>query len=93
MPITRGELEALDRADPLAPFREEFTLPDGVIYLDGNSLGALPRATPARVAAVIEAEWGRGLIRSWNEAGWIGLPERRWATRSADCWARRRAPS
>ena len=76
MPITRAELEDLDRADPLAPFRAEFSLPDGVVYLDGNSLGALPRATPGRVAQVVEQEWGRGLIRSWNDAGWIGLPER-----------------
>jgi kynureninase len=76
MPITCAELEALDRADPLAQFRDEFALPDGVVYLDGNSLGALPRATPGRVAAVIEREWGGGLIRSWNDAGWIGLPER-----------------
>jgi kynureninase len=56
--------------------RERFVLPDGVVYLDGNSLGALPRATPARVAAVVEREWGAGLIRSWNDAGWIGLPRR-----------------
>ena len=76
MPITRAELQALDRADPLAGFRDEFTLPEGVVYLDGNSLGALPRATPGRVAAVIEREWGGALIRSWNDAGWIGLPER-----------------
>ncbi len=76
MPITRADLQALDRADPLGQFRDEFILPEGVVYLDGNSLGALPRATPGRVAAVIEREWGGGLIRSWNDAGWIGLPER-----------------
>ena len=76
MGVTRAELDALDRADPLGGFRDEFTLPEGVIYLDGNSLGALPRATPGRVAAVVEQEWGRGLIRSWNDAGWIGLAER-----------------
>ncbi len=76
MPLTRADLATLDRADPLARFRDEFILPEGVIYLDGNSLGALPRATPGRVAAVVEQEWGRGLIRSWNDAGWIGLPER-----------------
>ncbi len=74
--ITRGGLEAMDRDDPLAPFRDEFILPEGVIYLDGNSLGALPRATPGRVAAVVEQEWGAGLIRSWNDAGWIELPAR-----------------
>lgn len=76
MTITRADLEALDRADPLAPFRDEFVLPEGVIYLDGNSLGPLPRATATRLARVVEDEWGRGLIRSWNEADWIGLPER-----------------
>ena len=76
MPITRAELEALDRDDPLAPFREEFVLPGNAIYLDGNSLGPLPRATPGRVAAVVEREWGQGLIGSWNDAGWISLPER-----------------
>ena len=74
--ITRAACEALDRADPLAAFRDEFTLPEGVVYLDGNSLGALPRATPGRVAAVVEREWGSGLIRSWNDAGWIDLPGR-----------------
>ena len=72
--LTRSELVALDQADPLRDFRDEFVLPEGMIYLDGNSLGALPRATPGRVAAVVEQEWGRGLIRSWNDAGWIGLP-------------------
>ena len=67
---------SLDAADPLAGFRERFVLPDGVIYLDGNSLGALPRATAARVQAVATAEWGTGLIRSWNSADWIGAPAR-----------------
>jgi kynureninase len=60
-----------DAADPLAEFRARFTLPEGVIYLDGNSLGALPKATPAAMARVVEAEWGEGLIRSWNSAGWF----------------------
>ena len=60
-----------DAADPLAPYRERFTLPEGVIYLDGNSLGALPKATPPALARVVEAEWGEGLIRSWNNAGWF----------------------
>ncbi|MFM7378243.1 MAG: kynureninase [Erythrobacter sp.] len=62
-----------DAADPLAEFRERFTLPEGVIYLDGNSLGALPKATPARLQAVIEGEWGERLIRSWNDAGWFDM--------------------
>ena len=75
MPMIRADLEAWDRADPLACFRHEFALPPGIIYLDGNSLGPLPRRTPARVAEVVEREWGQGLIRSWNDAGWIGLAE------------------
>ena len=73
-PTTREECAALDAADPLAPLREEFVLPEGVIYLDGNSLGALPRATPGRVADMIEREWGRDLISSWNDAGWWDKP-------------------
>ena len=63
----------LDAADPLAGFRERFHVPEGVIYLDGNSLGCLPRATPAAMARVVEKEWGEGLIRSWNDAGWFEL--------------------
>ena len=66
----------LDEADPLADYRDRFLLPDEVIYLDGNSLGALPRATPKRIAEVVGTEWGHGLIRSWNSADWIGLPQR-----------------
>lgn len=65
-----------DAADPLASYRERFTLPEGVIYLDGNSLGALPKATPAALARVVEAEWGEGLIRSWNSAGWFDMASR-----------------
>ena len=66
----------LDAADPLAQYRERFDLPEGIIYLDGNSLGALPRATPARLEQVVRSEWGSDLIRSWNSAGWIDLPQR-----------------
>ena len=73
---TRDDCLALDAADPLAPFRAEFDLPEGVIYLDGNSLGALPRATGPRLQAVVAQEWGRDLIRSWNTAGWIDAPAR-----------------
>ncbi|MBR8742504.1 kynureninase [Nocardiopsis sp. MG754419] len=73
-PTTREECAALDAADPLAALREEFVLPEGVIYLDGNSLGALPRSTPGRVADMIEREWGQDLIRSWNDAGWWDQP-------------------
>jgi kynureninase len=70
------DAQALDAADPLAPLREWFSLPEGVIYLDGNSLGAMPRATLERVSRAVESEWGKGLISSWNTAGWIDLPQR-----------------
>ncbi|WP_086618661.1 kynureninase [Erythrobacter tepidarius] len=65
-----------DAADALAPFRARFSLPEGVIYLDGNSLGALPRATPEVLRRVLEQEWGEGLIRSWNDAGWFEMAGR-----------------
>ena len=73
---SRDDCVALDRADVLAPLRDEFMLPEGVVYLDGNSLGALPKRTPARLAEVASHEWGEGLIRSWNTAGWIELSRR-----------------
>ena len=73
---TRDDCLALDANDPLRALRDEFALPDGVIYLDGNSLGALPNATAARVQNVVTGEWGTGLIRSWNTAGWIDLGQR-----------------
>ncbi|HZX26539.1 MAG TPA: kynureninase, partial [Telluria sp.] len=72
----RAHCLALDAADPLAPLRERFALPEGVIYLDGNSLGARPKAALERAAQVIGAEWGRDLITSWNTAGWFALPGR-----------------
>ncbi len=72
---SRADCLALDAADPLRTLKQLFDLPDGVMYLDGNSLGALPRATAARVHQVIAAEWGRDLIKSWNSAEWIHLPE------------------
>ncbi|MGB4135307.1 MAG: kynureninase [Microbacterium sp.] len=70
----RAACEALDAADPLGGFRERFVLPDGIVYLDGNSLGALPRDTPDFVQHVMREEWGTGLIRSWNDAGWFAKP-------------------
>lgn len=70
------EARARDAADPLAGYRARFALPEGVIYLDGNSLGALPLATRAAMVRVIEREWGEGLIRSWNEAGWFDMASR-----------------
>jgi kynureninase len=73
---TLDDCRARDAADPLRPLRGQFALPPGVVYLDGNSLGALPRATAQHVAQAVEREWGQGLIRSWNDAGWFDLPRR-----------------
>jgi kynureninase len=76
MSCDRPDLEALDQADELRDFRAQFELPPDVIYLDGNSLGALPRRTRERIAHVVEREWGRDLIKSWNDADWISMPQR-----------------
>ena len=73
---TLDDCRALDAQDPLRGLRDLFDLPPGVIYLDGNSLGPLPKATPERVARAVREEWGEGLIRSWNSAGWFDLPRR-----------------
>ncbi|MBB3587115.1 kynureninase [Sphingomonas sp. BK481] len=73
--MTLDEARALDAADPLAAYQAQFALPEGVIYLDGNSLGALPKATPAALADVATRQWGDRLIRSWDE-GWIDAPQR-----------------
>ena len=73
--MTRDEARALDAADPLRDYRDRFVLPDDVIYLDGNSLGALPRETAAHVDDLVTRQWGERLIRSWNE-GWIDAPGR-----------------
>ncbi|MDB5703187.1 MAG: kynureninase [Sphingomonas bacterium] len=73
--MTLDEARALDAADPLRSFRDRFALPEGVIYLDGNSLGPLPRATAPALGDMIERQWGERLIRSWNE-GWIEAPRR-----------------
>ena len=74
LPLDRTYAEQLDAGDPLARFRDRFTRPadPSLIYLDGNSLGPLPLATQARIAEVVGAEWGEGLVRSWH--GWVGLP-------------------
>ncbi len=74
--MTRQEALALDAADPLRGLRQQFSIPPGVLYLDGNSLGVLPVTTATRVQQVVQQEWGVGLIRSWNTAGWITLPQR-----------------
>ena len=76
MAPTLQDCRALDAQDPLRALRQQFTLPEGVIYLDGNSLGVLPVATAARVAEAVTQEWGEGLIRSWNSAGWFDAPQR-----------------
>ena len=74
--LAREDFEALDRADPLRGVRDRFSLPEGIIYLDGNSLGAMPVATPERVRRVVEVEWGHDLIRSWNTRGWVDQQQR-----------------
>ncbi|NBB15424.1 kynureninase [Caulobacter sp. SLTY] len=71
-----SEAAELDAADPLAGFRDEFELPEGVIYLDGNSLGPLPKAARARMREVVETQWGVSLIRGWNDHDWMGAPTR-----------------
>jgi kynureninase len=71
---TRDECAVLDERDPLGVLREEFVLRPGEIYLDGNSLGPLTRATQRRVREVVDREWGEGLVRSWNSAGWMDAP-------------------
>jgi len=73
-PHTLSDCQVLDQQDPLRSLRNLFQLPEGVIYLDGNSLGVLPKATPARVAQAVAQEWGNDLIKSWNTAGWFQLP-------------------
>ncbi len=72
--VSRAGALALDATSPLRDRRDLFDLPAGVVYLDGNSLGALPRTVAERVAAVVRDEWGGGLISSWNDADWINLP-------------------
>jgi kynureninase len=74
-PVSREEASALDHKDPLAHYKTQFDLPDGVIYLDGNSLGPPPKAALARLQSASETEWRDGLIKSWNDAGWIYLPK------------------
>ena len=76
MSVSREAFEQRDRDDPLAGRRDLFVLPDGVIYLDGNSLGALVRTVPERMRSAVEDEWGSGLIRSWNDADWYTAPQR-----------------
>jgi kynureninase len=74
--LTLEKAKQLDAADPLAFARERFRLPAGIIYLDGNSLGALPAAAPGALSETIERQWGDDLIGSWNKHGWIDWPTR-----------------
>lgn len=76
MTFDRAAILALDAQDPLRDFRERFAIPDGCIYLDGNSLGPRPVAALDRAAHVVGVEWGVDLIKSWNTAGWFELPTR-----------------
>jgi kynureninase len=71
--ITREKSHALDAADPLAQKRQAFVLPEGKIYLDGNSLGCLPAHSAARIAKAVTEEWGQSLITSWNRHGWFEM--------------------
>jgi kynureninase len=73
---TRQDCLDRDAADPMGAMRERFSLPDGVIYLDGNSLGALPVAAAEAVREAVERQWGSDLIAGWNTHGWIGLPQK-----------------
>lgn len=72
----RQRAATLDASDPLAGRRQRFSIPDGLVYLDGNSLGVLPAHVPARVADAVTRGWGQQLIRGWNTEGWIDLPRR-----------------
>ena len=74
--INRAHCEALDTDDLLREHRERFDLPERTVYLDGNSLGALPKATVQKVAGLMSQQWGQALIGSWNQHGWITLPQR-----------------
>jgi kynureninase len=73
---TQQDCQALDEQDPLRPLRDLFLIPEGTLYLDGNSLGAMPRSAPARVADVVTREWGADLIQSWNKNGWFMQPRK-----------------
>src|SRR5205085_3243565 len=73
-PSNRADCIALDADDPIGNLAERFFKPQGIIYLDGNSLGPLPKAALARLDDVVRREWGKDLITSWNKAGWFDLP-------------------
>jgi kynureninase len=73
---SREACVARDTVDPLSTFRDRFVLPEGIIYLDGNSLGPMPRTAAGILNRTIEREWGEDLIKSWNSAGWFDMPAR-----------------
>ncbi|KUJ68025.1 kynureninase [Streptomyces albus subsp. albus] len=73
---SREAAQRLDAADPLAPLRKRFDLPDGVVYLDGNSLGAMPAGAPEAVDRIVRGQWPRHLIKGWTDDGWLELPLR-----------------
>lgn len=76
LPATLTQAREADQQDPFHSLRAEFVIPEGVIYLDGNSLGCLPKRTAEHLQQVVSQQWGEGLIRSWNQAGWLDLPQR-----------------
>ncbi|RMF07426.1 MAG: kynureninase [Alphaproteobacteria bacterium] len=76
MTLNRADCEALDAKDPLAPARDRFILPEGLIYMVGNSLGALPKETAARMDRAVRQEWGQNLVTGWNRDNWVDLPYR-----------------
>ena len=76
MNITLAHCQSFDQQDPLRALRDLFAIPPSTIYLDGNSLGVMPKATPARVADVVTREWGTDLIQSWNKNGWFQMPQK-----------------
>ncbi|WP_109314373.1 kynureninase [Pseudovibrio ascidiaceicola] len=76
MELDAVSIEQRDGADPLARLRQLFSIPDGIIYLDGNSLGALPKNVSAVLASAVEEQWGKSLIKGWNCHGWIDLPSK-----------------
>jgi kynureninase len=75
-PICRDDVLALDAADPIAAVRDRFLLPEGVVYLDGNSLGPPPRRAMERIDEVLRSEWQPHLVQSWTRHGWIDLSAR-----------------
>ena len=72
---TLQDCRALDAQDPLRALRDQFQLPPALVYLDGNSLGVMPKTAAARVADVVTREWGQDLIQSWNKNHWFELPQ------------------